>query len=73
MKSKYNIVWEIAIQRDEQGRHGDFYHGVHMVATKIVPIVIGSKVTVGPLASDDPQVTLSHLECLPQALALSHS
>jgi hypothetical protein len=43
-----------------------------MVATKIVPIVIGSKVTVGPLASGDPQVILSHMECLPQALALSH-
>ena len=28
------------------------------------------KVAVGPLASGDPQVTLSHMECLPQALAL---
>ena len=29
-----------------------------------------SKVATGPLASGDPQVTLSHVECLPQALAL---
>ena len=28
------------------------------------------KVAAGPLASGDPQVTLSHMECLPQALAL---
>ena len=27
-------------------------------------------VTAGPLVSDDPQVTLFHVECLPQALAL---
>ena len=30
-----------------------------------------AKVAVGPLASGDPQVTLSHVERLPQALALN--
>ena len=35
-----------------------------------VPVEIGSKVVAGPLSSGDPQVRLSHLECLPQALAL---
>ena len=42
-----------------------------MVATKLVPVETSSKVTVGPLASGDPQVTLSHVECLPQALVLN--
>jgi hypothetical protein len=28
------------------------------------------KVVAGPLASSDPQVTLSHMECSTQALAL---
>ena len=41
-----------------------------MVATKLVPIETSSMVADGPLASGDPQVTLSHVECLPQALAL---
>jgi hypothetical protein len=36
----------------------------------LVPIETSSKVATGPLASGDPQVTLSHVECLPQALAL---
>ena len=35
-----------------------------------VPVETSSKVATGPLASGDPQVTLSHVECLPQALAL---
>ena len=35
-----------------------------------VPVETSSKVAAGPLASGDPQVTLSHVECLPQALAL---
>ena len=60
----------IANQRDEQGWHGDFYLEVHLVATKLVPIETSSKVSAGPLASGDLQVTLSHVECLPQALAL---
>ena len=38
--------------------------------TCYVPIETSSKVPVGPLASGDPQVILSHVECLPQALAL---
>ena len=42
-----------------------------MVATKLVPVETNSKVAAGPLASGDPQVTLSHMECLPQALVLN--
>ena len=38
---------------------------VHLVATKLVPIERSSKIAAGPLASGDPQVTLSHVECLP--------
>ena len=37
--------------------------------TRYVPVETNSKVAAGPLASGDPQVTLSHVECLPQALA----
>ena len=41
-----------------------------MLANTLVPIETSSKVATGPPASGDPQVTLSHVECLPQALAL---
>ena len=41
-----------------------------MLANMLVPVETSSKVATGPLASGDPQVTLSHVECLPQALAL---
>ena len=41
-----------------------------MLANTLVPVETSSKVAIGPLASGDPQVTLSHVECLPQALAL---
>ena len=41
-----------------------------MLANTLVPDETSSKVAAGPLASGDPQVTLSHMECLPQALAL---
>ena len=41
-----------------------------MLANMLVPVETSSKVTAGPLASGDLQVTLSHVECLPQALAL---
>ena len=41
-----------------------------MLANTLVPIETSSKVAAGPLASGDPQVTLSHVECLPQPLAL---
>jgi hypothetical protein len=41
-----------------------------LVATKLVPIETSSKVATGPLASGDPQVTLSYVEFLPQVLAL---
>ena len=42
-----------------------------MLANTLVPIETSSKIAVGPLASGDPQVTLSHMECLLQALALN--
>ena len=38
--------------------------------SRYVPVETSSKVAAGPLASGDLQVTLSHVECLPQALAL---
>ena len=41
-----------------------------MLADTLIPVETSSKVAAGPLASGDPQVTLSHVECLPQALAL---
>jgi hypothetical protein len=36
----------------------------------LVPVETSSKVAAGPLANSDPQVTLSLVDCLPQALAL---
>ena len=41
-----------------------------MLANTLVLIETSSKVAAGPLASGDSQVTLSHVECSPQALAL---
>jgi hypothetical protein len=41
-----------------------------VLANTLIPVETSSKVVAGPLASGDPQVTLSHVECLPQALAL---
>ena len=41
-----------------------------MLANTLVFVETSSKVVVGPLASGDPQVTLSHMECLPQVLTL---
>ena len=43
---------------------------VHVLANTLVPVETSSKVAVGVLASGDPQVTLSNVKCLPQALAL---
>jgi len=37
---------------------------------RYVSVETSSKVATSYLASGDPQVTLSHVECLPQALAL---
>jgi hypothetical protein len=51
-------------------QHGDFYPEVHVLANTLVPVETSSKVATSPLASGDLQVTLSHVECLPQALAL---
>jgi hypothetical protein len=70
MKVIQACVLGIANQRDEQGWHIDFYPKVHVFTNTLVPIEISSKVVAGPLASGDPQVTFSHKECLPQALAL---
>jgi hypothetical protein len=39
-------------------------------ANTLVPVETSSNVAASPLASGDPQVTLSHVECLPQALVL---
>jgi hypothetical protein len=39
-------------------------------ANMLVPVETSSKVATGPLASGDLQVTLSHVEFLPQALEL---
>ena len=50
--------------------HGEFYREVHVLANMLVPVETSSKVAAGPLASGDSEVTLSHVECLPQALAL---
>ena len=50
--------------------HDDFYPEVHVLANMIVLVETSSKVAAGPLASGDPQVTLFHVECLAQALAL---
>jgi hypothetical protein len=41
-----------------------------MFANMLVLVETSSKVAASPLASGDPQVTLSHVECLLQALAL---
>jgi hypothetical protein len=41
-----------------------------VLANTLVPVETSSKVVTGPLASGDPQVTLSHKEFLPQVLAL---
>jgi hypothetical protein len=70
MKVIQACVSVIANQRDEQDWHDDFYPEVHLFANTLVPIETSSKVAAGPPASGDPQVTLSHVECLPQALAL---
>ena len=53
-----------------QGCHDEFYSEVHVLVNTLVPVETSSKVATSPLASGDPQVTLSHVECLPQALAL---
>ena len=41
-----------------------------MLANTLVPVETSSKVATGPLASGDTQITLSHMECSPRALAL---
>jgi hypothetical protein len=70
MKVIQACVSVIANQRDEQGWHDDFYPEVHLFTNTLVSVKTSSKVATGPPASGDPQVTLCHVECLPQALAL---
>jgi hypothetical protein len=41
-----------------------------VLVNTLIPVETSSKVAAGPFASGDPQVTLSHVECLPQAVAL---
>jgi uncharacterized protein (DUF2336 family) len=41
-----------------------------VLANMLVPVETSSKVAASPLASGDLQATLSHMECLPHALAL---
>ena len=41
-----------------------------MLANTLVLVETSSKVAASPLASGDPQVALSHVECLPQAITL---
>jgi hypothetical protein len=69
-KVNISLCWGITNQTGWQGWHDDFYPEIHLVATKLVPVETSSKIAAGPLTSGDPQVTLSHVECLPQALAL---
>jgi hypothetical protein len=65
-----SLCWGIANQRDDKVDTMIFYPEVHLVATKLVLVETSSKVAAGPRASGDPQVTLSHVECLPQTLTL---
>jgi hypothetical protein len=69
MKVNISLCMGIANKRKNDDT-GDFYPDVHVIANTLVPVETNSKVVVGPLASGDPQVTLSHVECLPQTLAL---
>ena len=58
------------MQTNGKKMHGDFYLEVHVFANTLVLVETSSKVATSPFASGDPQVTLSYVECLPQALAL---
>jgi hypothetical protein len=44
-----------------------------VLANTLVLVETSSKVVTGPLASRDPQVKLSNVECLPQAIALDQA
>ena len=70
MKVNTSLCNEDANQREYKGDTMIFYPEVHVLTNTLVPVETSSKVAAGPLASGDPQVTLSHVECLPQALAL---
>jgi hypothetical protein len=41
-----------------------------VLVNTLISVETSSKVVAGPLTSGDPQVTLSHEECLPKTLAL---
>ena len=70
MKVITSLCNEDANQQEYKDDTMIFFPKVHVLANTLVPIKTSSKVAAGPLASGDPQVTLSHVECLPQALAL---
>ena len=70
MKVNTSLCNEDANQREYKGDTMIFYPEVHVLTNTLVPVETSSKVIAGPLASSDPQVTLSHVECLPQDLAL---
>jgi hypothetical protein len=60
----------MGMQTNRMTRLTRFYPEVHVFANMLVLVETSSKVVASPLASGDLQVTLSHMECLPQALAL---
>jgi hypothetical protein len=70
MTCKYKLVSQGCKPTGRQFDMETFYPEVHVFANTLVPVETSSKVAAGPLAISDPQVTLSHVECLPQALAL---
>ena len=67
------VITSLSSEDTNQREYKDdmmIFFEVYVLANTLVPVETSSKVAVGPLASGDPQVTLSHVECLPQALAL---
>jgi hypothetical protein len=52
----------------EKWWHSDFYPKVLWFANHLIPVKDKLKVATGPFAIGDPQVTLSHMECLPQSV-----
>ena len=70
MKVITSFCKRIANQRKDKDDTMIFIPRFTCLPTRYVLVETSSKVAAGHLASGDPQVTLSHVECLPQALAL---
>ena len=70
MKVITSLCKGIANQRKNNVDIVNFLPRFTCLPTRYVPVETSSKVAAGPLASSDPLVTLSHMECLLQALAL---